>query len=550
MNTILKPKDFILAWLSLSSCLLIPSSARAAGSLTPPGPPAPTMKSLQEIEPRTLISSVPFTISAPGSYYLANNLTVATGNGIVIATNGVTLDLNGFTISSTAPSANGSGIAVNGSIMNITILNGFIQSSVSDSGSNNYSGPGFFHGIYSQPAVNLRVTGVSVAGCLNNGIYLSGSDTLVERCMVNTIGGTGITAGTVVESTAVNCGGNAIYATKVLDCYGQSPYGGIGIYAQIADNCIGSSASYYGIYASVSASHCYGTSVSGYYGLYTTTANNCCGIAFATNGIGILAYNITACYAVGGADGIYAYGTVNGSYGTSANGDGIYACATENCYGSSSAPAGSTAYAGIYSYTALNCYGSSYYQNGVQINAGNNCFGTSTYGFGITGISAHIATLDNSHGYSYNNDGIHVATANNCYGESWNAYGIAADTVNNCRGLVNGGNMNYTIAIAALSANNCYGVNQNNGNNGIGISAYVANNCEGISYSNYGTGVNSYCITTGCYGEGDGTSATGLFSNCIATSCYGSGTGTGLNAYIANSCYGSSETVSYKYNMP
>src|SRR6188768_715136 len=75
----------------------------AQGSLTPPaGAPAPVMKSLDQIEARTPISSAPFTITAPGSYYLIGNLSVSSGNAIVIATNDVTLDLNGFTISSTA----------------------------------------------------------------------------------------------------------------------------------------------------------------------------------------------------------------------------------------------------------------------------------------------------------------------------------------------------------------------------------------------------------------------------------------------------------------
>src|SRR5262249_30290848 len=74
------------------------------GPLTPPGAPAPTMKTLDQIEARTPISSAPFTITNSGSYYLTTNLSVSTGNAITIATNGVTLDLNGFTISSTAAS--------------------------------------------------------------------------------------------------------------------------------------------------------------------------------------------------------------------------------------------------------------------------------------------------------------------------------------------------------------------------------------------------------------------------------------------------------------
>ncbi|MDZ8118940.1 right-handed parallel beta-helix repeat-containing protein [Pontiella agarivorans] len=80
------------------------------GSLTPPGAPAPTMKSLDEIysavsgsasaEVRTPISSLPFTISESGSYYVVSNLTMtATGaHGIYVQADDVTIDLMGFTL--------------------------------------------------------------------------------------------------------------------------------------------------------------------------------------------------------------------------------------------------------------------------------------------------------------------------------------------------------------------------------------------------------------------------------------------------------------------
>jgi hypothetical protein len=51
--------------------------------------------------PGTAISTVPFTISTPGNYYLASNLTFTgfSGAAITIAASEVTLDLNGKTLS-------------------------------------------------------------------------------------------------------------------------------------------------------------------------------------------------------------------------------------------------------------------------------------------------------------------------------------------------------------------------------------------------------------------------------------------------------------------
>jgi len=83
---------------------LVGGAVVLAGDIDPPaGPVGPTMKTLEEVEPRTAIhqADVPVMIVEPGSYYLAENLTfpaATSGFVISITVDDVTLDLNGFTI--------------------------------------------------------------------------------------------------------------------------------------------------------------------------------------------------------------------------------------------------------------------------------------------------------------------------------------------------------------------------------------------------------------------------------------------------------------------
>jgi hypothetical protein len=119
-------KSHDISWpvLTLLALLADPPCGFAQGSLTPPGPPGPTMKTLQQIEPRTPISSLPVTITAPGSYYLTTNATVA-GTAILLQSSNVTVDLNGFTLSGDGGTTD-YGVWVNPTshVQNVTVRDG------------------------------------------------------------------------------------------------------------------------------------------------------------------------------------------------------------------------------------------------------------------------------------------------------------------------------------------------------------------------------------------------------------------------------------------
>lgn len=176
------------------------SSVAMGGPLDPPpGPVAPTFKTLTEVEPRKVLNQTNapgdadsiFRITQPGSYYLEANITGATGkHGIEIAASGVTIDLNGFDLVGIASVSSQDGIrTATIGFESITIRNGSIR---------NWSGDGI--DLSTSLSFNCRIEGIVASHNAGTGIQASAGGT-VTKCSAYFNSGSGITAaGSVVIS--------------------------------------------------------------------------------------------------------------------------------------------------------------------------------------------------------------------------------------------------------------------------------------------------------------------------------------------------------------
>lgn len=206
------------------------------------------MKTLNEIEPRTVITNLPYTITNRGSYYLTRNLTGVPGsNGIIISSSDVNLDLNGFSIIGTTNSGS-SGIVLDlatNFYMNLSIRNGIVSSWANA-------------GVVLISGINCRLKGISaVENGLQGGtgIYV-GKDWEIEDCIAFRNYSIGMVIGDY--SRASNCrarenGGNGFstgIGSVIEHCIsaGNKQDGFFGQTESVIQNCVAMANTNNGIY--------------------------------------------------------------------------------------------------------------------------------------------------------------------------------------------------------------------------------------------------------------------------------------------------------------
>ena len=143
------------------------------------------------------ISSLPYPITQPGTYYLVGDLSISNQNAIVITAANVNLDLNGHLLSDSSGLANAStGIYI--TTDHVTVHDGRVS--------------GFTYCV-TTVGNQCRIENVTVDGATYCGICSPGANTVIHRCHVTNTGGNTIWADASAYGILVY---NA--SIRVLDC--------------------------------------------------------------------------------------------------------------------------------------------------------------------------------------------------------------------------------------------------------------------------------------------------------------------------------------------
>lgn len=213
----------------LSSVFCPLSSLFAQGSLTPPGAPAPTMKTLDQVEARKIVNGTNtpgdgsnlFIINTPGAYYLTANITgISPTNGIQINADNVTLDLNGFALIGVTGAPNG--IVVSGAHHNVRIYNGNLQSWPTA-------------GIDATTATNSQFDHLNISG--GGGGLKCGAGNLVADVTVESSGGISVGDGSTVRDCIARNNNNGITTTNNCTITACAVSGGTGNGFSLGSSC-------------------------------------------------------------------------------------------------------------------------------------------------------------------------------------------------------------------------------------------------------------------------------------------------------------------------
>ncbi len=314
-------------------------SASGQGPLTPPGAPSRTMKTLQQVEPRTELATLPgdatdvIVISTPGSYYLSADLIGAAGvNGILINADNVSIDLNGFAVIGPASGPNTfSGIVDSSGHRNLSISNGTIRGW----GLGNISLINSF---------NVELRQLRLSDCVGNGSFAAGdgfngrscSSALIVDCLATGNAGDGFACG--VNATLNGC----ISSHNALSGYSGSNCGFM--------NCGADSNASAGwfIFSGGRLSHCTSSGIrpqntqgEGFYVGSGSVLTGC--LAFGNSDAGFYMGSgcaVTGCVAKDNAVNGYTFGSNNlltNNLSTGNNGDGFQGSGSNNRVDSNSA---------------------------------------------------------------------------------------------------------------------------------------------------------------------------------------------------------------------
>jgi hypothetical protein len=179
----------------------------------------------------TRISAVPYTISAPGFYYLGADLThTGATNAITVNVDNVTIDLMGFSLTHTGATGNTAGIFMSART-NVEVRNGTVR--------------GFNDGVRETAGNKHRIINVRSNNNASTGMSLTGASHQIKGCNTSNNGnGISVQSGIISDCVATNNinFGIALGSGTIADCLATNNPGIAGIHLTGPGSVLGNTA--------------------------------------------------------------------------------------------------------------------------------------------------------------------------------------------------------------------------------------------------------------------------------------------------------------------